>query len=111
MGIDEMLHLGHAMRRSRARGAWEPWERALRELWRPILGSASIVGVGFALFTLSAFPPTHRLGLLVSTGTLLTDGVVLLLLPALATTRWLGRWSSRSSRRAARFTPARSTPT
>jgi predicted RND superfamily exporter protein len=97
MGIDEMIHLGYAVRRSRGGGGWSPWERALRELWKPILGSALIVGAGFALFMLSGFPPSHRLGILVSTGAVLTDVVVLLLLPALATSGWLGRAGSRRS--------------
>jgi predicted RND superfamily exporter protein len=67
-------------------------------LWKPILGSALIVGAGFALFTLSNFPPSHRLGILVSTGAVLTDVVVLLLLPALATSGRLARAGRRSSR-------------
>jgi hypothetical protein len=46
---------------------------------------------------LSGFPPSHRLGILVSTGAVLTDVVVLLLLPALATSGWLGRAGSRRS--------------
>jgi predicted RND superfamily exporter protein len=99
MGIDEMIHLGYAVRRSRGRDRWSIWENALRELWKPILGSALIVGVGFALFTLSEFPTTQRLGVLVSAGAMLTDGVVLLLLPALATSRWLAWGSARRSPR------------
>jgi predicted RND superfamily exporter protein len=87
MGIDEMIHLGYAMRRGRGRAAsdWNTWRRAQAELWSPILASALIVGSGFALFMLSGFPPTHRLGVLACTGAVLTDAVVLVVLPALAT--------------------------
>jgi len=87
MGIDEMIHLGYAVRRSHGRGGadWSAWRRALEETWSPILASALIVGSGFALFTLSRFPPTHRLGALACIGAVLTDAVVLLVLPALAT--------------------------
>jgi predicted RND superfamily exporter protein len=106
MGIDEMIHLGYAVRRSRGGTAqtWSAWERALRELWRPILASALIVGAGFALFMLSQFPPTQRLGLLVSTGAMATDAVVLLVLPALATSRLFSRHSSGTSSAASRKT-------
>jgi predicted RND superfamily exporter protein len=37
-----------------------------------------IVGSGFALFFLSGFPPTQRLGVLVCVGAVLTDLVVLI---------------------------------
>jgi predicted RND superfamily exporter protein len=53
-------------------------------MWRPIVASMLIVASGFALFLLSDFPPTQRLGVLVCVGAVLTDLVVLLVLPALA---------------------------
>jgi predicted RND superfamily exporter protein len=43
-----------------------------------------IVVSGFALFLLSSFPPTQRLGVLVCAGATITDLVVLTVLPALA---------------------------
>ncbi len=93
MGIDEMIHLGYAIRRARRRGGagdrdWAAWKRALGELWAPILASVLIVASGFALFILSRFPPTQRLGVLVSTGGVLTDAVALLVLPVVATLGW-----------------------
>ena len=93
MGIDEMIHLGYALRRSHGRGGalWSAWRKALAELWAPILVSALIVGAGFALLLLSGFPPTHRLGALACASVVLTDAVVLLVLPALATVVWIGR--------------------
>jgi predicted RND superfamily exporter protein len=87
LGIDEMIHLGHAVRRGRpgGRNDWTAWQRAIGELWRPIVFSMAVVASGFALFLLSSFPPTQRLGLLVCAGAILTDVVVLTVLPTLAT--------------------------
>lgn len=92
LGIDEMIHLGYALRRSRRPGqrGWPPWSEALDRLWRPILASALIVASGFSLFLLSSFPPTARLGLLVCAGVVVTDLVVLVVMPALATARLRG---------------------
>jgi uncharacterized protein len=90
LGIDEMIHLAHRVRhlRGRAKDAWETWKQALAQMWGPILASMLIVSSGFALFLLSSFPPTRRLGVLVCIGAAMTDLVVLVILPALAT---LGR--------------------
>jgi predicted RND superfamily exporter protein len=85
LGIDEMLHLGHHVRHMRRHGRdqWEAWTRALSEMWRPILASMLIVASGFALFLLSDFPPTQRLGVLVCVGAIITDLVVLVVLPGI----------------------------
>lgn len=87
MGIDEMIHQGYTVRRARAKGEdiWTAWKQALAELWGPILASMLIVTAGFALFLLSSFPPTRRLGVLVCIGAAITDLVVLLVLPAAVT--------------------------
>ena len=89
LGIDEMIHLGYAVRRGRNGGdaTWLVWQQALQRLWMPILSSMLIVASGFLLFLLSSFPPTRRLGILVCIGAALTDLVVLVVLPALATRR------------------------
>lgn len=91
MGIDEMIHLSYSLRRARARGlhsgTWETWSAALHEMWQPICASVLIVGTGFSIFMLSLFPPTQRLGVLVSLGGVLTDIVVLIVLPTLAVTQ------------------------
>jgi predicted RND superfamily exporter protein len=89
LGIDEMIHLGHRLRHARKRAGdlWTPWKEALTDMWQPILASMLIVVSGFALFLLSDFPPTQRLGVLVCIGAAMTDIVVLLMLPALATFR------------------------
>jgi predicted RND superfamily exporter protein len=87
MGIDEMIHQGYTVRGARAKGQdiWTAWKHALAELWGPILASMLIVTAGFALFLLSSFPPTRRLGVLVCIGAIITDLVVLLVLPAIVT--------------------------
>jgi uncharacterized protein len=89
LGIDEMIHLGHRLRhvRGRARDTWGAWREALADMWQPILASMLIVASGFALFLLSDFPPTQRLGVLVCIGAVITDLVVLVMLPAVATSR------------------------
>jgi predicted RND superfamily exporter protein len=87
LGIDEMIHLGHRVRHVRgpARDVWHAWQQGLAEMWRPILASMLIVASGFALFLLSDFPSTRRLGVLVCIGAVVTDLVVLMVLPAIAT--------------------------
>jgi uncharacterized protein len=87
LGIDEMIHQGYTVRHARAKGEdiWSAWKLALAELWGPILASMLIVTSGFALFLLSSFPPTRRLGVLVCIGAAITDLVVLLVLPAIVT--------------------------
>lgn len=87
LGIDEMIHLAHRFRhiRGRANDLWETWKQALAQMWGPILASMLIVSSGFALFLLSSFPPTQRLGVLVCIGAAITDLVVLVMLPVLAT--------------------------
>jgi predicted RND superfamily exporter protein len=87
LGIDEMIHLGHRVRhlRGRTRDLRDAWREALTDLWQPILASMLIVASGFALFLLSDFPPTQRLGALVCIGAVITDLVVLVTLPAIAT--------------------------
>jgi predicted RND superfamily exporter protein len=93
LGIDEMIHLAHRVRhiRTRANDLWEAWKQALAQMWGPILASMLIVSSGFALFLLSGFPPTQRLGVLVCIGAAITDVVVLVMLPALATFGRRGR--------------------
>lgn len=87
LGVDEMIHMGYAIRRSKQGNTWPAWREALTELWRPILFSMIVVASGFALFLLSSFPPTQRLGLLVCAGAIITDLVVLVVVPAIAARR------------------------
>ena len=92
LGIDEMIHLSYSIRRRREKSGdkkahWSHWRQALQSLWMPILFSMLIVVSGFALFSLSSFPPTQRLGILVCAGAAITDLVVLAVLPAVAVGR------------------------
>jgi predicted RND superfamily exporter protein len=84
---NQMIHLGYTVRRLRgkANDIWTAWKQALKELWAPILASMLIVTSGFALFLLSSFPPTRRLGILVCIGAAITDLIVLVVLPAIVT--------------------------
>ena len=93
LGIDEMIHLGHRVRHMQGHkdGLWQTWSAALTELWAPILASMLIVSSGFALFLLSDFPPTRPLGVLVCIGAALTDLVVLIMLPVVATLQFRRR--------------------
>jgi uncharacterized protein len=68
-------------------------------MWQPILASMLIVVSGFALFLLSDFPPTQRLGVLVCIGAVTTGLVVLLMLPGLATVERRPRERPPSQRR------------
>jgi predicted RND superfamily exporter protein len=89
MAADAMIHLVLAVRR-RADGAvitWAHWVAARREQATPILISTGLVISGFAIFTLSVFPPTRRFGGAVIFGTLVAAFGALVLLPALAAPR------------------------
>ena len=87
LGIDAMIHLMMAVRRSRRAGDDEPmaWANACAQMRRPIVSAMLILATGFGIFTLSSFPPTQRFGLLVSVGTLISAVMALIVLPFLAT--------------------------
>ncbi|MBD3426918.1 MAG: MMPL family transporter [Candidatus Omnitrophica bacterium] len=86
MGIDSMIHLVTAVRRRRSRGMdlRAAWLQSRARLWKPILGSMFIVSAGFAIFTLSAFPPTQRFGLSIVLGTMLASVSTVFILPLIA---------------------------
>ena len=81
MAADAMIHLALAVRREAggAPATWRHWVAARREQATPIL-----VASGFAIFTLSSFPPTRRFGIAVVFGTLVAAFGALVLLPRLA---------------------------
>ena len=89
MAADAMIHLVLAVRRraSGAEVAWDHWVEARREQAVPILISAVVVAAGFAVFTLSEFPPTQRFGGAVVFGTLVAGFGALVVLPFLAALR------------------------
>ena len=90
MAVDSMIHLIFAVRRNRLleKDTWKVWVAARDEQWRAVTGSATIIATGFAIFTLSNFPPTQRFGLVVIFGTLIDIMATLLVLPLLSGTRW-----------------------
>ena len=90
MAVDSMIHLVFAMRRNRAmhKDTWKIWVTARDEQWRAVTGSAIIIATGFAIFTLSNFPPTQRFGLVVVFGTLIDIMATLLVLPLLSGAHW-----------------------
>jgi uncharacterized protein len=85
MAIDSMVHLVFAVRRAKKDGqpGWSEWVAGRREQWRGIVYSDVIIGVGFAIFALSNFPPTQRFGLVVLAGTVIDIAANLFLLPLL----------------------------
>lgn len=89
LGIDSMIHLATAARRLRAEGlgAWEAWSDARGRTWRPVVGAATLLAVGFGLFVLSSFPPTRRFGIAVVVGLAAATVLTLVVLPYLATLR------------------------
>jgi predicted RND superfamily exporter protein len=90
MAVDSMIHLVFAMRRNRGahKDLWKVWVAARDEQWRAVTGSATIIATGFAIFTLSSFPPTQRFGLVVVFGTLIDIMATLLVLPLLSGAKW-----------------------
>jgi len=88
--VDSMIHLVFAVRRNREseKDTWKVWVAARDEQWRAVAGSATIIAAGFAIFTLSNFPPTQRFGLVVVFGTMIDIMATLLVLPLLSGANW-----------------------
>jgi predicted RND superfamily exporter protein len=86
MGIDSMIHTVTAVRRRKLKGidSKAAWLQARVRLWKPVLGSMFIVSAGFAIFGLSAFPPTQRFGFSIVMGTVLAAMSTVFILPLLA---------------------------
>jgi predicted RND superfamily exporter protein len=86
MAADAMIHLVLSVRRHAAgvRVTWADWVAARREQATPILIATVVVCSGFAIFTLSVFPPTRRFGMAVVFGSLVAAFGALVLLPWLA---------------------------
>lgn len=86
MGVDAMCHTLVMVRRCHRENmnAWQAWVEARLRLWKPILSSALIVCSGFAIFTLSYFPPTQRFGISIISGTIMSVIAVLFVLPVIA---------------------------
>ena len=85
IAIDSMLHLVFGVRRAQRDGkkGWVAWVAGREEQWRGIVYSDVIIGVGFAIFVLSNFPPTQRFGLVVLAGLIIDILANLFVLPLL----------------------------
>lgn len=90
MAVDSMIHLVFAVQRNRLleKDTWKVWVAARDEQRRAVLGSATIIATGFAIFTLSNFPPTQRFGIVVIFGTVIDIMATLLVLPLLSGAKW-----------------------
>jgi len=89
MGVDAMIYLTMAARQAGvdARDPWTTWSSVSSRLWQPIGTSMLVVGSGFGVFLLSAFPPTRHFGLFVMFGSATAATAALVLFPWLATIR------------------------
>ncbi|MGH8093701.1 MAG: efflux RND transporter permease subunit [Chthoniobacterales bacterium] len=90
IAIDSMIHLVFGVRRAQRDGkhGWAAWVAGRQEQWRGIVYSDVIFAAGFALFALSAFPPTQRFGLVVLAGLVVDLLANLLVLPLLGGAGW-----------------------
>jgi predicted RND superfamily exporter protein len=90
IAIDSMIHLVFGVRRAQRDGkkGWVAWVAGRQEQWRGIVYSDVIFAAGFALFALSAFPPTQRFGLVVLAGLVVDLLANLLVLPFLGGAEW-----------------------
>jgi predicted RND superfamily exporter protein len=90
IAIDSMIHLVFGVRRAQHDGkkGWVAWVAGRQEQWRGIVYSDVIFAAGFALFALSAFPPTQRFGLVVLAGLIVDLLANLLVLPFLGGAEW-----------------------
>src|SRR5437660_2424721 len=90
IAIDSMIHLVFGVRRAQRDGkkGWIAWVAAREEQWRGIFYSDVIIGAGFAIFVLSNFPPTQRLGLVVLAGLIVDIAANLFVLPLLGGAAW-----------------------
>ena len=90
IAIDSMIHLVFGVRRAQGDGkkGWAAWVAGREEQWRGIVYSDVIIGVGFAIFVLSNFPPTQRFGLVVLAGLTIDILANLFVLPLLGGAHW-----------------------
>ncbi|MBU1090459.1 MAG: MMPL family transporter [Candidatus Omnitrophica bacterium] len=86
MGIDSMIHMIKAYRRTRN------WQKVRDELWQPVLTSMFVIAIGFGIFLFSTFPPTQRFGGAILLGTVLAALTALYIMPLLSDKNRLGEW-------------------
>ncbi|MBI4394607.1 MAG: hypothetical protein HY583_00270 [Candidatus Omnitrophica bacterium] len=82
-----MIYLSVFSRRLSQKGeeSWKAWSKVCSRFWQPIGTSLAIIGSGFGIFLLSAFPPTQRFGFSVVFGSAVSILVALFLFPWLTT--------------------------
>jgi len=94
MGIDSMIHMIKAFRRTR------DWQMVRDELWQPVLTSMFVVATGFSIFLFSTFPPTQRFGGAILVGTVLSALTALYIVPLLYNRLKLDKWMAHFQSRA-----------
>jgi predicted RND superfamily exporter protein len=84
MGIDSMIHIVIRVRR-KSKGKIstdrEFWLKVRENMWNPIIYAMLIICTGFAIFSLSSFPPTNRFGIEIVFGTFMAGMVSLFVMP------------------------------
>jgi uncharacterized protein len=83
IGIDSMIHTVTRLRRYRQSGEKNVWSKVKQEMWQPVFNAMIIICIGFAIFFVSAFPPTQRFGLFIVLGTIMAAFSTLFILPTL----------------------------
>ena len=84
LAVDSLVHITVAAKSADSPLSRSAWEHALATQRRPITLCLALVALGFALFALSGFPPTRRLGLVAVFGMLAAGIIALFVLPAIA---------------------------
>jgi uncharacterized protein len=83
IGIDSMIHTVTRLRRYRQSGEKNVWSKVKQEMWQPVFNAMIIICIGFAIFFVSAFPPTQRFGVFIVAGTIMAAFSTLFILPTL----------------------------
>jgi uncharacterized protein len=82
IGIDSMIHTVTRLRRyRRLKREGDVWGRVRKEMWQPVFYAMIIICMGFAIFFVSAFPPTQRFGLFIVVGTIMAAFSTIFILP------------------------------
>jgi uncharacterized protein len=89
LAVDALIHLALALVRKKEFAPKERLLGAVQEQGIGILGSSSVICVGFAVFFASDFPPTVKFGTIIMVGALLAAILSLCLFPMLVS---LGHW-------------------
>lgn len=85
VGIDAMIHMTKAYRRLKKQdySEAEKWKQIRQIMWKPIISSMLVIGLGFGIFFCSSFPPTQRFGGSVVAGSFIAGLTALFIFPQL----------------------------